>query len=213
MAPTDAAGVPDLDRGLRRARAATLFTLSLPGSMYLYQGEELGLFEVTDLAPEARQDPAWHRSGGTDGTRDGCRVPIPWSGTSPSYGFNSGANSWLPQPAGWADLSVEAEFGVDGSTLELYRTALRLRRAEASMGEGALEWLDHLDDVLALRRSEPDGTSVVSVINLNNSVVRLPAEWGTEFLVSSSDDVAMVTIDDGGSFIAVGAETAVWLKP
>jgi alpha-glucosidase len=213
MAPTDAAGVPDLDRGLRRARAATLFTLSLPGSMYLYQGEELGLFEVTDLAPEARQDPAWHRSGGTDGTRDGCRVPIPWSGSSPSYGFNSGAHSWLPQPKGWADLSVEAELGTDGSTLELYRAALRLRRSEASMGEGALEWLDHMDDVLALRRIEPDGTSVVSVINLNNSVVRLPAEWGTDFLVSSSDDVAMVTIDDGGSFIAVGAETAVWLKP
>lgn len=81
------------------------------------------------------------------------------------------------------------------------------------MGEGDLEWLDHMDNVLALRRIARDGTSVVSVINLNNSVVRLPAEWGTDFLAASSDDVAMVTVDDGGAFIAVGAETAVWLTP
>jgi alpha-glucosidase len=211
MAPVDKTGVRDLTRGLRRARAATLFTLSLPGSMYLYQGEELGLIEVTDLAPEVRQDPAWHRSGGTDGTRDGCRVPIPWSGNGPSYGFNSGSASWLPQPAQWADLSVEAEREVDGSTLELYRAALRLRRQQASLGEGPMEWLDDTDDVLAIRRLGEDGTEVVSVINLNNSVVRLPATWGTEFLIASSDDVAMVSTDDGPSFIAVGPETALWL--
>jgi alpha-glucosidase len=211
MAPVDKVGVRDLARGLRRARAATLFTLSLPGSMYLYQGEELGLFEVTDLAPEVRQDPAWHRSGGTDGTRDGCRVPIPWSGDAPSYGFNAGSASWLPQPAQWADLSVEAEREVDGSTLELYRAALRLRRQQASLGEGPMEWLDDTDDVLAIRRLGEDGTEVVSVINLNNSVVRLPETWGTEFLIASSDDVAMVSTDDGPSFIAVGPETALWL--
>ena len=212
MAPVGKKGTRDLDRGLRRARAATLFTLALPGSMYLYQGEELGLFEVTDLDPSVRQDPAWHRSGGTDGTRDGCRVPIPWSGDSPSYGFNSGSVSWLPQPTGWAELSVEAERGVEGSTLEFYRSALRIRRAEPSLGEGPLEWLDHSDDVLAVRRPAADGTSVVSVVNMTDHVVRLPVDLGTEFLVASSEDVAVMSTDESGDFIAVGAETAVWLR-
>ncbi len=160
----------DLERGLRRARAATLFTLSLPGSTYIYQGEELGLPEVTDLPPEARQDPAWHRSGGTDGTRDGCRVPIAWSGDSPSYGFGPGARSWLPQPEEWAELSVARQLGVEGSTLEMYRTALRVRRAEPSLGDGALEWLDHLGDVLAIRRVAADGSA--------GRVRHQPDRWG-----------------------------------
>ena len=191
MAPlVEPDGVRDLERGLRRARAATLFTLALPGSMYLYQGEELGLPEVTDLPAEARQDPAWHRSGGTDGFRDGCRVPIPWSGTAPSYGFGPGEQSWLPQPAEWAELSVAAELGVDGSTLEMYRAALRIRRAAASLGEGPLEWLDGPEGVLAFRRTGPDGSTSVAIVNLTDGV-RAPAdEWGTSVLVASSDDVA-----------------------
>ena len=215
MAPVDAHGVPDLERGLRRARAATLFTLSLPGSMYLYQGEELGLPEVVDLPPEARQDPAWHRSGGTDGTRDGCRVPIPWSGTSPSFGFNDGAESWLPQPSEWAELSVAAEIGVEDSTLELYRTALRIRRAEPALGEGPLEWLEHATGVLGIRRPADDGSSIVSVINLTDTTVRLPASWGTDLLVASSVDVAALSTDHAAadtSVLVLGSETAAWLR-
>ena len=211
MAPIDEDGVRDLERGLLRARAATLFTLALPGSMYLYQGEELGLFEVVDLAPEVRQDPAWLRSGGTDGTRDGCRVPIPWSGSSPSFGFSSGAASWLPQPAGWAQLSVAAERKVEDSTLELYRLGLRIRRAEASLGEGPLEWLCDDGTVLAFRRSAPDGSSVICALNLGTGIARLPVEWGTDFLVASGQDVAAMSTDEGDR-IAIGAETAVWLK-
>jgi alpha-glucosidase len=211
MAPVDDEGARDLERGLARARAATLFTLSLPGAMYLYQGEELGLFEVVDLPPEVRQDPAWHRSGGTDGTRDGCRVPIPWSGSSPSFGFNSGTASWLPQPSGWAQLSDAAERGVEGSTLDVYKRALRVRRAEAALGEGPLEWLIDDGTVLAHRRSAADGTAVLSAINLGTGVARLPRSWGMDVLVSSGPDVAAISTDEGDS-IAIGAETAVWLK-
>ena len=212
LAPVDADGERDLERGLGRAKAATLFTLALPGSMYIYQGEELGLPEVTDLPDEVRQDPAWHRSGGTDGFRDGCRVPIPWSGDAQSYGFGPGSASWLPQPAEWAQLSVEREMGVEGSTWEFYREALQVRRAEPSLGEGPLEWLDHLGDVLAIRRPATDGSSVVAIINLTDDVVHLPVEWGTEFLVASGDEVALMSTDESGSFIALGAETAVWLR-
>ncbi len=212
LAPLGTDGAEDLDRGLRRARAATLFTLALPGSMYIYQGEELGLPEVLNLPDSARQDPAWHRSGGTDGFRDGCRVPIPWSGDEPSYGFGPGAASWLPQPEEWGNLSVERQLGVAGSTWNLYQDALRVRRAEPALGEGPLEWLDLMGDVLAIRRSGPDGSGVLSIINLSGAVIHLPAGWGTEFLVASSEDVANVTIDTGGTFIAVGPESTVWLR-
>jgi alpha-glucosidase len=132
---------------LRRARAATLLMLALPGSAYLYQGEELGLPEVLDLPDAARQDPAFHRALGQDGYRDGCRVPLPWSGTSPPYGFGPGS-SWLPQPPEWAQLSVAAQEGVPGSTLELYRRALALRRGLT----GDLVWLPAAPGVLAFRR-------------------------------------------------------------
>ncbi|GAA3124356.1 glycoside hydrolase family 13 protein [Streptomyces rameus] len=113
--------------GLRRARAATLLMLALPGSAYLYQGEELGLPEVADLPTEVLQDPIWQQSGHVRKGRDGCRVPLPWTTTGPSYGFGPGAG-WLPQPSAFAALAVAAQTGTEGSTLELYRTALRLRR-------------------------------------------------------------------------------------
>jgi alpha-glucosidase len=209
MAPLDADGTRDLHLGLRRARAATLFTLALPGSMYIYQGEELGLPEVVDLPDEARQDPAWHRSGGTDGTRDGCRVPIPWSGDVASYGFGTGSASWLPQPADWAGLSVDAERGVPGSTLELYREALRIRHDELSLGEGPLTWLESDDEVLAIRRGTPEG-GVISVINLTAAVLHLTHAWGTDVLVASSEDVAVLKTGDHVA-LAIGPETTVWL--
>jgi alpha-glucosidase len=201
----------DEERGLRRARAATLFTLALPGSMYLYQGEELGLPEVRDLAPEDRQDPAWHRSGGTDGTRDGCRVPLPWSGDSPSFGFGPADRSWLPQPADWSTLSVAAETGVAGSTLEMYRAALHIRRSSDAFGEGPLSWLRTDDDVLACERPDADGTTVVCVLNLGELAITLPAEWGSDVLLASSDDVAVLEVD-GEESLVLGGETALWLR-
>ncbi|MGH3414276.1 MAG: glycoside hydrolase family 13 protein, partial [Marmoricola sp.] len=120
---------PLLDRegGLRRARAATLMVLALPGSTYLYQGEELGLHEVAELPESALQDPTWTRPGHTDKGRDGCRVPIPWTPDGPSYGFGSGT-AHLPQPEWFGPLSVASQDADPGSTLNLYRTALRLRR-------------------------------------------------------------------------------------
>ncbi|MFJ7585972.1 glycoside hydrolase family 13 protein [Streptomyces sp. NPDC097617] len=120
-------------RGLARARAAALLMLALPGSAYVYQGEELGLPEVADLPDRVRQDPAFLRTAGQDGLRDGCRVPLPWCGAEPPYGFGP-AGSWLPQPAGWGDLGVAAQTGDPHSTLELYRAALELRRAMPGLG-------------------------------------------------------------------------------
>ena len=128
-------GVGDLDvaGGLRRARAATLFLLGLPGSAYLYQGEELGLHEVADIPDELRQDPTHARSGGFDVGRDGCRVPLPWASAGPSFGFGPGP-AHLPQPGWMASYAVAEQEDDPASTLNLYRRALQLRRAAARRG-------------------------------------------------------------------------------
>ena len=131
--------------------------------------------------------------------------------TSPSYGFGPTSHSWLPQPAQWAELSVEAQQGQDGSTLEFYREALRIRKASTTLGGGDLKWLDHVGDVLAFTRTSADGSSIISVLNLNNDVVHLPIEWGRTALIASSDDIAFLKTEGSGEFLAVGPETAVWL--
>src|SRR4029079_11484167 len=132
---------PDAVLGLRRARAATALMLSLPGSAYLYQGEELGLPDSTDMPDDVRQDPTWPRSGHVERGRDGARVPMPWQGDQPSYGFGPSEKTWLPQPASYAALAVDRQVGDPGSTLELYRALLAARR-ERALGAGSLSWLE-----------------------------------------------------------------------
>ncbi|MFI8461529.1 glycoside hydrolase family 13 protein [Kitasatospora sp. NPDC085464] len=191
----------DRELGLRRARAATLLMLALPGSAYVYQGEELGLPDVTDLPDEVRQDPSFFRQAGQDGYRDGCRVPIPWSGTEAPYGFGpvAGGPSWLPQPAAWAELSVEAQTGDPSSTLELYRSALALRRATADLGAGTeVEWLDGPEGTLAFRRG-----SFMCTVNTTGEPVRI-ASPGT-LLLASADLVV-----DGGETVLAPDSTGWW---
>jgi alpha-glucosidase len=159
--------VTDPSLGERRARAAALLAMALPGSVYVYQGEELGLPEVEDLPDDLLQDPIWTRSGHTDRGRDGCRVPLPWSGAEPPFGFGSGT-PWLPQPAGWKDLTVEAQQADQSSMLALYRDALRIRRTE--LGDGTLTWLDSEPGVLAFVRE----SGLTCVVNLTDAPVDLP---------------------------------------
>ncbi|MEV0153305.1 glycoside hydrolase family 13 protein [Micromonospora sp. NPDC050686] len=185
---------PDAPTGLRRARAATLLMLALPGSAYLYQGEELGLPEHTTMPDEARQDPTWARSGHTVPGRDGCRVPIPWEADAPSYGFGPTDASWLPQPPSWAEYALDRQRGVPGSTYELYRTALRLRR-EHGLGRGTLRWLSSGDEVLTFAN---DGVTVLT--NFGSAPVPAPAG---ELLASSAP------LDPDGR---VPTDVTVWLR-
>ena len=163
----------DLEAGLRRARAATLLMLALPGSAYLYQGEELGLGEVAEIPDEQRQDPVFFRTTpdvrGRDGLgRDGCRVPIPWTRDGLSFGFGS-AGAHLPQPAWFAEYSIEAEDGDPDSTLNLYRRALELRR-ELQTAE-TLDWIEtESDAVLHFRRDN----GWESLTNFGTDPVALP---------------------------------------
>ncbi len=162
-------GKPDNVLGLRRARAASSLMLALPGSSYIYQGEELGLPEDTEIPDAARQDPTWFRTSGEKYGRDGCRVPIPWEADAPAYGFSPSGKSWLPQSADWAHFARDAQARGAGSTLELYRTALELRRAHA-LGTGAIEWLDGYDDnVVAFRNGD-----IIVICNTGDIAVELP---------------------------------------
>jgi alpha-glucosidase len=131
---------PDAPVGLRRARAASLAMLGLPGSAYLYQGEELGLPDHTSLDDHLRQDPTWWRSEYTQRGRDGCRVPLPWESDAPALGFSPTGAAWLPQPDTFRELARDRQLTDPDSTLQLYRSALRLRRAHA-LGRGSLRWL------------------------------------------------------------------------
>jgi alpha-glucosidase len=186
----------DLDLGRRRARAATLLMLALPGGAYVYQGEELGLEEVEDLPDELLQDPTWERSRHRERGRDGCRVPIPWSGETPPFGFGpDGSTPWLPQPPHWRNRTVEAEAGDQASFLTLYRAALRLRREHPALGDGTLTWVASDAGVLHFRRDP----GFACLVNLSDSETALPA--GARVLLAS----------EPGDSGLVRPDTAVWL--
>jgi len=177
----------DRDTGLRRARAATLLMLALPGSAYLYQGEELGLFEVADLPIESLQDPQWERTGHTSKGRDGCRVPLPWSTEPPAFGFSS-SHAHLPQPEWFAEHAVAAQDGVAGSTLEFYREALA-QRARLQSGE-ILDWTEAATPT-TLHFVRPGGWH--SVTNFGTRPVRLPE--GTVVVTSGALDNGLLPRD------------------
>jgi alpha-glucosidase len=175
---------PDAALGLRRARAATALMLALPGSSYIYQGEELGLPDSTDMPDHHRQDPTWPRSGFDERGRDGCRVPMPWEADRPSYGFGPSDHTWLPQPASYAALAVDRQVGAPDSTLELYRALLAMRR-EQGLGAGSLGWLEGYGrDVVAFVNEPAAGERVLVITNLGAEPVEVPE--GAQILLASS---------------------------
>ncbi|MGW3985230.1 glycoside hydrolase family 13 protein [Streptomyces mirabilis] len=150
--------------GAARARAAALLMLALPGATYIYQGEELGLPEVVDLPDDVLTDPIFHRTGSRSHVRDGCRVPLPWSGRTPPFGFSSDAENarpWLPQPEWFSEYVTDQALIDTGSLWHLYHNGLHLRSSLNQLGEGTLRWLDTPQDVLGFVR----GDSLVCAVN------------------------------------------------
>ena len=195
---------PDAALGLRRASAAALLMLALPGSAYLYQGEELGLPEHTALPDELRQDPAFFRTQGEEKGRDGCRVPLPWEAGAAGFGFSPTGATWLPQPQDWAAFARDAQQGRPGSTLELYRTALRLRK-DLDLGAGSLAWVDGLpgatrDSVLAFQNGP-----VLVLVNLGEQDVPLPQD--ARVLLASSE---LTEAADGG--VLLSPDVTTWVQ-
>jgi alpha-glucosidase len=186
LAAADLAGSPptwtlsnhDVDRevsrygdgpdGLARARAMGLVMLALPGVVFVYNGEELGLPNV-ELPDEVLQDPVWERSHHEERGRDGCRVPMPWSGDAPPFGFSETTDTWLPMPPDWSGLTVQKQDGADGSTLSLFRSGIELRHGRGDLGSG-VEWLEMPEGALAFRGAD----GVVCVLNAGTAPVDLP---------------------------------------
>jgi alpha-glucosidase len=181
--------------GLARARAMALVQLALPGAVYVYNGDELGLPDA-ELPDDARRDAVWkHAEHG----RDGCRVPQPWEADLPAYGFTTGT-PWLPVPDSYAALSAAAQLEDTGSTLSVYRRALELRRlhpgfAGATPSVPALEWFGAPDGCLAFRRAD---TTLVCALNTSPMPVPLPP--GDALLASGPLDGGLLPPD-----------TAAWL--
>jgi alpha-glucosidase len=180
--------------GNRRARAMAVVELALPGSIFLYNGEELGLPDL--LLPDwALRDPIWELSGRTLRGRDGCRVPLPWEGDEPPFGFTNGQQTWLPMPAEWAPLTVEQQLEDPDSMLSLYRHAIELRQTHDAFRGNEIEWYGAPPGCFAFRRK--DG-GLTCALNTSGSPVPLPAG---EILLSSG------AAEPG----QLPAETAVWL--
>ncbi len=203
----------DFDRelGLRRALGITTAMLALPGSAYLYQGEELGLAEVTDLPDEAREDPAFRRTKGESGRRDGCRVPIPWSGDEAPYGFGASTEQpWLPMPSDWENFTVAAEQADPTSPLHIYRRLLEARKGEPALGDGVMEWIDDVTEgILAfLRPGHEGGPGVAVALNVSDADVVVGGVFGAgDLIVSSSADVVTLT---EGRVLTPG--TTIWVR-
>jgi len=188
---------PDRELGLRRARGATMFMLGLAGASYLYQGEELGLPEHTTLAPEFRQDPTFARTAGNRVGRDGCRVPLPWqAGVGDANGFNTTGKSWLPQPEVYREYARDQQDGVAGSTLELYKSALHMRR-ELKLGEGSFAWL-------------PQFTNEVS-LGYRNGGILVIHNFGREPIAMPSGDVILRSANET-DHKHIAAHETVWIK-
>ena len=191
-------GQPIRETGLRRARAATALMLALPGGAYLYQGEELGLPEVIHLPDDARQDPTWFRTNRERYGRDGCRVPIPWEAGAPAYGFNATGAAWLPQPDDWDGFARDSQVGVKGSTLELYREALRLRRAH-ELGLGSLTWVDGIAENVVAFSNGP----VTVIANTGSTPAVLPERFASATVLLASD---------GAQGTTLAADSTIWVS-
>ncbi|GAB3264695.1 glycoside hydrolase family 13 protein [Arthrobacter pigmenti] len=192
---------PDDKLGLARARAASLIMMALPGSAYIYQGEELGLPEHTTLNDGLRQDPSFFRTMGKEAGRDGCRVPLPWKENAKGYGFgeyNEGTTPWLPQPDAFKHYAVDQQMRNEDSTLNLYRSTLALR-ARQGLGNGRLVWSSHNkpdDDVLSFWNGP-----VLVLVNLGTEPIRVPKGY-TLMLQSESRAI---------SDTVLAPNTAIWL--
>jgi alpha-glucosidase len=147
-----------------------MLMLALPGTAFVYNGEELGLPDVLDLPEEVLQDPTWERSGHTERGRDKCRVPIPWSGEAPPFGFSASADTWLPMPADWAALTAEKQQAHADSTFSFFQRALELRRERSEFDGAEIDWLTAPPDAVIFRRAD----GLICALNASKQPIALP---------------------------------------
>ena len=184
---------PDVALGLKRGRAASAMMLALPGVTYMYQGEELGLPEAVDIPDDKRQDPTFFRTAGQSYGRDGCRVPIPWEADATNFGFGPAGEPWLPQPAIYRDYARDLQEGDPSSTLELYKSALAIRKNRA-LGEGELEWIEGTPE---------------NVLGFRNGDVSVFINYSTENFTLPEGEIILDSADSSAGVLAPAS--AVWM--
>lgn len=193
---------PDHELGLDRATAATALLLALPGSVYIYQGEELGLPDHTTLEHHARLDPTYHRTKGARIGRDGCRIPLPWDDSAPAFGFGTSVETWLPQPEEFGPLSVNVQEEDPSSTLSLYRSMISWRK-QLGLGRDDLDLIDTgdlSDRILAFRTS---GLTVV--MNTGDQTIDVSA-------LNAGGDVLVETRPGAPTDGLIGPRSTVWVR-
>lgn len=189
----------DLTLGRQRARA-------LPGGVYLYQGEELGLEEVENLPDHVLQDPTFRRSGGAQRGRDGCRVPLPWTAEAPAFGFSKAA-PWLPQPDHWGAQSAAAQMADPCSMWTFYQLALARRRTHVP-SHTPLAWLEPGPDILAFTR----GPGFQCILNLSPTPFPLPQSATSPNHVPVLSSAPLGTNVDEHTYL-LPPDSAIWLAP
>lgn len=187
--------------GRRRAGAALLMMLGLPGSAFIYQGEELGLEQV-DIPDHLKQDPIFFRTEGSKPGRDGCRVPIPWVQAPPGFGFTA-EEPWLPMPEDWGRLSVAAQKDDPASMLSLYRKALRAREKSAVLAEGDFAWVEGAEGILAYERIGEQ--TLVCVCNFSSEEAAVDLKG--DLILASDDDVSV-----RNRKLALPGDSAAWIS-
>ena len=190
---------PDAELGRRRALAAHALQAALPGSMYIYQGEELSLPEHMAVPDELREDPAFYRTQGREAGRDGCRVPMPWEANAQGFGFSSSGSTWLPQPASWKTLAVDVQEAEASSSLNFFKKMYRLRE---DLGLGRAELLDAQEAHLHYVSRLP-GRADVQIVMAFDEAVALPK--GARILLST-DEVAPAHVSSN----AAAPNSTVW---
>lgn len=185
----------DFVAGTQAGLAATFFLMGLPGAMYLYQGEELGLHEVSDIPEESIQDPQYLKNNKTEKGRDGCRVPLPWSNSMDNFGFSK-TGSHLPQPEWFGEFAVNMQKVDPNSTLSAYKKAIKLRKE--LLTEEEVEWIEETNAQI-LHYSRPNGLNVLT--NFQGDLFTLPEN--IEILLVSRD------LENGNK---IGPYTTVWYK-
>ncbi len=182
--------------GTARAPAMILFTLALPGITFVYNGAELGLPSDFSIPHDCLTDPTWERTGHAELGRDHCRVPLPWTGDRPPYGFTTASDTWLPMPRTWGGLTVQAQEADPGSTLNLYREAIRIRHSWPAAPAAEVHWTSALDGCLEFWREDGPVRCMI-----NTSRRSVPLARGEVILSSGPIDGHLLPPD-----------TAVWLQ-
>jgi alpha-glucosidase len=183
--------------GVQESQALFITLLALPGSLYIYNGQELSLPDA-EIADEYRQDPVFFRTNRQQKGRDGARVPLPWNSEEPELGFTQG-NSWLPIPKSWRELSINKQEEDRGSSLHLYRRALHTRR-QLLNGVREIIWReDGVNGLLIFERGD-------TLILLNTSQDEVSYEVSGDLLLTSHSGV----ISDG-TVVTLPQSTACWV--